>query len=114
MKLSLVTPAIPTGGDPGIPFQLLFFSTFGAFVLYLLNRLQERRPFSLFSGLNIDVGIKAKPHVILIDMLISSALGGVLVLALSSPESTPQALLGGLGLTGLLSPFSQDMRGSNQ
>jgi hypothetical protein len=109
-----VSPAISSDAILAIPFQLVFFATFGAFVLYLLNRLQERRPFSLFSGLNIDVGIKAKPHIILIDMLISSLLGGVLVIALSSPESIPQSLLGGLGLTGLLSPFSQNMRGPNQ
>jgi hypothetical protein len=108
-----MTPAIPSDASLGIPLQLIFFATLGAFVLYLLNRLQERRPFSLFSGLNIDVGIKAKPLIIFTDMLISSLLGGVLVIALSSPESIPQSLLGGLGLTGLLSPFSHDTRGPN-
>jgi hypothetical protein len=45
-------------------------------------------------------------------MLISSILGGYVVLALSSPETNLQALLGGLGLTGILSPYSQDMKGS--
>lgn len=96
----------------GFPAQTLFLAALGAFVLYLLNRLQERKPFSLFSGLNIEVGAKGKPHVILIDMLISSILGGYIVLALSSPETNLQALLGGLGLTGILSPYSQDMKGS--
>lgn len=96
----------------GFPIQTLFLAALGAFVLYLLNRLQERKPFSLFSGLNIEVGAKGKPHIILIDMLISSILGGYVVLALSSPETNLQALLGGLGLTGILSPYSQDMKGS--
>jgi len=44
--------------------QLPFFTFLGAFVLYLLNRLNGKQPFSLFRGLNINVGSGARPFVI--------------------------------------------------
>jgi hypothetical protein len=51
------------------PEQLTFLSVagstyVGAFVLYMLNRLQKRQPFSLFSAMNIDIGsANARPNL---------------------------------------------------
>jgi hypothetical protein len=77
--------------------------TVGAFVLYLLNRNGGREPFSLFKGLNLDVSRETgRPHMILLDMVISSLLGGAVVYALVQPASMAQAIVAGLGMTGLL------------
>jgi len=95
--------------------QLRFYvgigaSTFiGAFVLYILNRLQKRQPFSLFSAMNIDISSNnARPPVILIDMLLSSLIGTIVVLPLTSPTTVPQAIVAGLGMTGVLSVYAKE------
>lgn len=87
--------------------KLPFFTFLGAFVLYLLNRLQGKQPFSLFRGLNINVGSGAWPIVILLDMVISSILGSILVIALTAPITVPQAVVAGLGMTGILSAHTE-------
>lgn len=83
--------------------QIDFFTFIGAFTLYLLNRLKSRSPFSLFAALNIDVGKTAAPLLVFSDMVLSSALGTCVVVALTSPRTVPQAVLVGLGVTGVLS-----------
>ncbi|EJB8454940.1 hypothetical protein MW332_004788 [Vibrio parahaemolyticus] len=86
----------------------LFFYTFmGAFVLYILNRHQGMRPFSLFSALNINVSTKANALVILLDMVFSSIIGSIVVLALVEPTTVAQAVVAGLGMTGILSVNSK-------
>jgi hypothetical protein len=87
--------------------KLPFFTFLGAFVLYLLNRLQGKQPFSLFRGLNINVGSGAWPIVIFFDMVISSILGAILVIALTAPVTVPQAVVAGLGMTGILSAHTE-------
>jgi hypothetical protein len=87
--------------------QLPFFTFLGAFALYLMNRLQGKQPFSFFRALNIDVGTGAGPLVILSDMVISSILGATLVIALTAPATVPQAVVAGLGMTGILSAHTK-------
>jgi hypothetical protein len=81
-------------------------ATFGAFVLYILNRLNKRQPFSLFSAL--DVPMKDRPGRAFGDMMISSGIGGGIVLLLLHPTSAADAGAAGLGLTGILSAFGKD------
>lgn len=58
----------------------------------------------MFKCINIDVGsTSGKWHVILIDMLLTSSIGGFFVFSLSSPSTVSQAVAAGLGFTGLLS-----------
>ena len=83
--------------------DLVFWAFLGAFVLYALNRIHEHQPFSLFKALNIDVGPSAKPGTILSDMVVSSAVGALVVFALTLPGTGQQAIAGGLGMTGILS-----------
>jgi hypothetical protein len=80
----------------------------GAFVLYILYRHQNRQPFSLFVALNIPVGNSASYWVILLDMIVSSVIGGVSVTLLTVPVTVSQAFAAGLGMTGI---FSAHLRG---
>jgi len=83
--------------------QLPAFACFGAIILYVLNKLQGKQPFSLFSALNIDVSNEAPWHNVLSDMLLSSLIGGIAVFFITSPATAPQAIVAGLGMTGVLS-----------
>lgn len=91
--------------DPAAQAKLLLFSCcfVGCFVLYILTRLDKRQPFSLMQVINIDVSDETgKPLIILSDMIISSALGGWLVMMVAQPATTVQGVISGLGMTGLL------------
>lgn len=91
--------------------KLPFFASLGAFTLYILNRMQGKQPFSLFRALNIDVlTAAARPSVILIDMIFSSALGAAVVIPLTSPSTVAQAIIAGLGMTGILAAHTKETR----
>ena len=86
-----------------------FYTSLGAFTLYVLNRLQKKQPFSLFSALNVDVlGESATPMIIFCDMILSSILGAVVVIPLTAPSSVPQAIIAGLGMTGILAAHTKE------
>lgn len=87
--------------------EIPFFAFLGAFVLYLLNRLQDKQPFSLFKAININIGSDARSFTILFDMLISSCLGAIVIIPLTSPSTVPQAIVAGLGMTGILSAHTK-------
>jgi len=88
--------------------ELPFFAWLGAFTLYILNRHQGKQPFSLFRALNIDVlTATARPFTILIDMVLSSALGALVVMPLTSPNTVAQAIIAGLGMTGILAAHTK-------
>jgi hypothetical protein len=90
---------------------LLLCTFFGAFILYVLNRMGGRQSFSLFFAINIDVGRSGHPLVVLGDMVISSALGGVAVYLLTAPTTYIQAMVVGLGMTGILSAHAKEIQG---
>ena len=94
--------------DLWLAVELPFFTFLGAFTLYLLNRLQGRQPFSLFSAINIGIGPGARPGVVLVDMIISSILGAIVIIPLTSPGTIPQAIVAGLGMTGILSAHTSN------
>jgi hypothetical protein len=83
--------------------HLTAFACFGAGILYVLNKLQGKQTFSLFTALNIDVSIKAPWHYVLFDMLLSSIINGIAVFFIVSPATEAQAICVGLGMTGILS-----------
>ncbi len=83
--------------------ELPLFTFLGAFVLYALNRLQGKQPLSLFLALGADLGTGARPIKVFFDMLLSSILFGGLVFALTAPTTVQQAIVVGLGTTGILS-----------
>jgi hypothetical protein len=79
---------------------------FGAFVLYMLNCLNNRKPFSLFNA--IQVSTNGRPILTFVDMLVSSGIGAGIVILLTKAGSINEAVTGGLGLTGILSAFGKD------
>jgi len=87
--------------------KLPFFSFIGAFILYMLNRLHDKQPFSLAKAINIDIGPNAKSKTILIDMFLSSILGVLIVIPLTAPSTIPQAIIAGLGMTGVFSAHAK-------
>lgn len=90
-------------------FTMAAFCTVGAFVLYILNRTNGKKPFSMFLVINIDVGATTgKPYVILLDMIVSSMIGGSVVYFVTYPSTAAQAVVAGLGMTGLLSVHAKD------
>ena len=96
--------AVGSGIAEWLPLAKLYVFTFiGAFTLYLLNKLQNRNPFSLFAAINIDVSSRAPSIIVLLDMVLSSMIGAAVVVPLTSPTTVPQAILVGLGMTGILS-----------
>lgn len=89
---------------------LPFYTFIGAFTLYVLNRLQKKQPFSLFSAISIQMDNPARPMIILLDMVISSLIGMVVVIPITSPTTITQALFAGLGMTGILSAHTKDVK----
>jgi hypothetical protein len=87
---------------------LLLCTFFGAFILYVLTRTGGRQPFSLFYAININTDRSAHPMTVLLDMTCSSALGGIAVYFLTSPSNYAQAIVVGLGMTGILSAHAKD------
>lgn len=83
-------------------FVLLGYAFTGCIALYMVNRASGVQPFSLCKAVNIGVGRRAKPLTIIVDMVISSAIGCVLVVGLTTPQTIPQAVAAGLGLSGIL------------
>jgi hypothetical protein len=82
---------------------LLWISVFGAFFLNVSVRTQGRRPISLLHVLNVDVAKDTgHPMAILADLVLSSILSGSAVFAMTQPTNVPQAIVAGLGATGLL------------
>lgn len=87
--------------------RLFLYAVLGAFVLYLVNKLQNRHPLSLFTAINVRMDRTAHPVLVLMDMILSSILGAAVVVPLTSPTTGPQAILVGLGMTGILSVHTQ-------
>jgi archaellum biogenesis protein FlaJ (TadC family) len=102
---------VPPNVELMASLRLLFSTAFGAFVLYILNRHQNRQPFSLFVALNVDVGQKASAWLVLLDMIVSSVIGAGVVYLLTQPVTVPQAVVAGLGMTGILSSHAKDTGG---
>jgi hypothetical protein len=73
--------------------KLYSAAMFGALVLYLLNRLNNRQPFSLFTA--IQVRLDSRPWVIFFDMIVSSAIRAGVVFLLLKPASVPEAATAG-------------------
>ena len=88
-----------------------FYTSLGSFTLYILNRMQGKQPFSLFRATNIDVlSSAARPITIFLDMILSSFIGALVVIPLASPTTVPQAIIAGLGMTGILAAHTKDAR----
>ena len=92
-----------------LPYKYMPIAAFGAFLLYVTNRSQDKQPWSLFYAANVNVGKSGKPLVIAFDMALTSIVGGVVVLLLTWPTSCAQAILAGFGWTGILSVRSKKM-----
>jgi hypothetical protein len=82
-----------------------FAAMFGAFVLYVLNRLNSKQPFSLFTALHVK--LDNRPGMIFSDMIVSSAIGAGVVYLLLNPTSLREAVTAGHGLTGVLSTMGK-------
>ena len=85
-------------------FGTFLGASFGAFVLYVLNRLNGHTPFSVLTAMGAKID---NPPMIFVDMLISSGIGALVVLVIVNPKSASEATLAGLGLTGILSAFGK-------
>lgn len=80
-----------------------FMCLIGAFALLVLTRSQEKPILSICRAINIDVGMQAKPKIVLLDLMLSAMLGAFIVLHLAEPETSKQSIAAGLGMAGLLS-----------
>jgi hypothetical protein len=88
-----------------------FYTSFGCFILYILNRSQGKQPFSLFRAANIDVlSNTARPYTIFVDMILSSMIGAAVVIPLTSPTTVQQAIIAGLGMTGILATHTREAK----
>ncbi|MCE7028355.1 hypothetical protein [Jiella avicenniae] len=76
----------------------------GAVMLFVLDRNKGREPFSVFRAINI---VTRHPIVLTLDILVSCALGGLVVYLLTDPKTIQQAIVTGLGTTGILSTFGK-------
>jgi hypothetical protein len=85
------------------------FTFIGAFVLYILNRINNRQPFSFLMAINLPVTASTKPIVIICDMLLSSIIGALVVVPLVNPATIPQCIIAGLGMTGILSSHATEI-----
>lgn len=81
-------------------------AAFGVAVLHVVNLLNRRQPFSVLSALQVD--LNKRPLMILSDIVISSLIGAVLVMAFFRPATSIDAVIGGLGITGVLSAIGKD------
>ena len=81
-------------------WQLYAAAMFGAFVLYVLNRLNNRQPFSLFTALQVK--LDSRPGMIFSDMIVSSGIGAGIALLRLNPASGAALVTAGLGLTGVI------------
>ncbi|MGJ8654352.1 MAG: hypothetical protein ACSHX8_13920 [Opitutaceae bacterium] len=85
----------------------LFALTFlGAFGLYVLHKNQNNDPFSFLKAINVDVGESSHPRTIIFDICLTSLLGSLLVFFISEPQSSSQAVMTGLGFSGVISAFT--------
>jgi len=91
--------------------QIYFYTFIGAVFLYVLNRQQNKQPYSVFTALNVDIDRRGFGGfcIVLLDMLLSCLLGAVGVIALTSPTTISQAFASGLGMTGILSFHTKEI-----
>lgn len=89
--------------------SLPLYTFLGCFTLYLLNRLQKKQPFSVFTALNANMVSDPHPMKVLADVVISSILGTMIVIAITEPSTIPQAVIAGLGMTGILSVHTKEI-----
>jgi hypothetical protein len=95
--------------EPLMQTALFFLCTFfGAFILYVLTRTGGRQPFYLFIAININIDRSARPHIVLCDIVLSSLIGATAVYFLTAPVNYAQAIVAGLGMTGILSAHTKD------
>jgi len=94
--------------------KMHFFAFMGALALYVMNRLNNRQPFSLLKAMNYDVSNTGKPRVVFADMCLSSVLGAVIIVPMTTPSTINQAIVAGLGLTGILSAYSKSNDGEEK
>ena len=86
---------------------ILFLLTYvGALALYLFARCRGFAPFSVCFAVNIGVGKKASPRVIIIDALLTSLIGSIIAFAVTAPSTNPQAITAGLSFTGIINAFA--------
>ena len=87
------------------PWSLYGWTWFAAFCLYMILNAFGRQPLSLFRVLQIQ--LDGRPLVIFADMLITSLLLGILTTTFMKPCSPQDAVIGGLGSSGLFSSFGR-------
>jgi uncharacterized membrane protein len=85
----------------------------GAFSLLLMTRIQDRVPLSVLGAMNFDVSNKGKPSTIILDLILSTLLGSIIVVVLAEPETAKQSIVAGLGMSGLLSTYTKEAKKSD-
>lgn len=85
-----------------------FMCVVGAFVLLIITRMQDQIPLSIGKSIGINVSNSGNPIVRLTDLALSAALGGFIVWILAEPATAKQSIVAGLGMSGLLSAYTED------
>lgn len=76
----------------------------GCALLYVIARSRAENPFSVLQAFNLIKRGRmddARPVIIFMDLIVSSLVGGLVVL-LTNPETLREAFTSGLGLTGVI------------
>jgi hypothetical protein len=90
-------------------WQTYLYTYVASLALYMMHRLQKKQPFSLFTAINVPIDGSTKPLVVLGDMIVSCIIGAFIVVPLTNPATVPQAIIAGLGTTGILAAHTKDV-----
>ena len=108
-------PVIAASEPIPVPdYELYLATVLGAFVLYVLNRIHGKQPFSICRAFIRSAATRAHGGIGFLDAVLSSFIGGAAVFLMTTPVTLPQAIVAGLGMTGLLSAAAKDETDSKE
>ncbi len=85
-----------------IDWFLILVSFFGAFLLYIISKNNNKAPFSLLKALNVKMDTNTAWYIVLADIILISGIGAIGVYFLTCPQTPAQAIASGLGFAGLI------------
>lgn len=89
-----------------VPLQIYAITILSAFCLYFLYKSRSLPSFSVLKAINVDIGEKAHPSVIVLDALVTSILGATIAYFVAQPTTTQLAATIGLSYTGIINAFA--------
>jgi hypothetical protein len=84
-----------------VPF-LYWITLLGAAGSYIIQKNKKRIPFSVLRAFNLDTGKNAPAWLLLVDVAVTSLFGSLLVFLFTEPTTKQQAVVIGIGFTGII------------